>query len=178
MSSRPEKNVGRGPGDGGRAAENRRRSCRRAQARRKSGDGPPSSLSARAGGGAGQAKAKGKERRQRMKHSGLRRACPVSQRLLRGGFNNGWKGRSARPNPQNKRRHSRASVLSDPLVVRRRHNECLALVIRNSRRNPKTTIPAIPAKSKPSDQSTALPVRTSGNIQLIETRIPPITTRQ
>ena len=40
-----------------------------------------------------------------------------------GGFNNGWKGRSARSHPQNKRHPFRASVLSDPLVVRRHGRE-------------------------------------------------------
>jgi hypothetical protein len=49
----------------------------------------------------------------------VRRACPVSRRLLRGRFNTGWKGRSARSHSQTRRRPLRASVLSNPLGVSR-----------------------------------------------------------
>ncbi len=47
----------------------------------------------------------------------VRRPCPVDRRSLRGGFNNGWKGCSARSHSQTRPRPLRASVLSDPLVV-------------------------------------------------------------
>ena len=59
-----------------------------------------------------------------------------------GGFNNGWKGRSARAHFQTRRRPLRASVLSHPLVVRPRSHGRKNLRHNNQRRIPPATTSA------------------------------------
>ena len=60
----------------------------------------------------------GHRRGQRSKAKGKRTSAAAN---ATGGFNHGWKGRSARSHSQKRRRQLRASVLSNPLAIRPRH---------------------------------------------------------
>ena len=89
-----------------------------------------------------------KSKRQESSLQNLRRDLPRERQLLRGWFNNGWKGCSAQPPSQSKRTLPRASILSNPLVIRPVHRPSLsgeATVLQQNRSLGQKSAPYLPS---------------------------------